>query len=541
MSTPQRNQVDATDRRVRELVDAVEEGGLTRREAIKRAVALGVSLSAVGALFPGRASATRGATKIVRLADVGRGAADTLDPHKQTGGMDGMRITSLHDKLVINDSNYNPHPWLAQEITPNKTATQWTVVLHDAEFHDGRSVTADDVKFTVEQILDPSVGSKAISNFGFMTGGTMKVLDRKTIQFNLANPYPDFLGVFGDAGVNILPRATFKASTANTNPIGCGPFKFASFQPGQQSIFVKNHSYWNEKFPLADELHIIDIPDSSARTNALLGGQVDVITNVGYTQIPSFGKKMKIWDIPGNILAPLVMPPDLNPHSFRDKRVREALALCLDREQIVKVAYLGYARVGDDQPISSSYGALAPTGIPVRPLDPERAKHLMKAAGHGNGLTQTLIVSELGPAQLSVGTLVQEQAKAAGFNIKLLKWPSDSFDDQVWLKKPFYISNWTQRATPELFLATTSYTNSIWNESHFYSKAVDRLLGAARVEVDTRKRQKLYTQAMTIVSNSATWLFPAYGNLLHVSQPNFSWLTRPPASAGPYLHNATVG
>ncbi len=522
-----------------QLADAVVRGEMTRQDFLSRAAVLGISLSVAGSFLAGAeraAAAPKATAAVLRIGEVGKGAADTLNPHKQSTPMDGMRITSLYDKLFVNDSNYNPRPWLAREVAGSKDSKTWTIRIRDSEFHDGSKVTADDVKFTVEQILDPAVAARANALFvNFMKGATMTVVDPVTIRFNLAQPYPDLPAAFGDAGVNILSRKSFTDAKADSAPNGNGPFKFVSFAPGRESVMVKNPNYWNTKYPMVDELHLINIPDSNARANALLGGQIDLMTNVTYSLIPALQNKVKLFNIKGNNLTPIVVTPDVGNTPFKDHRVREALALSIDRPQILKIAYRGFGRIASDQPISNAY-PYAPVGIKPRKQNIARAKQLLAAAGH-KSVSATLITTDAYVGAVEIATLVAQQAKAAGFNLKIQKWSGDTYFDEVWLKKPFYMSGWTQRAVPELFLSTTSYTNSIWNESHFKSKKVDRLLTAARIESNRKKRTQLYTQAMKLVHESCTWLFPVYGNLIHASAKNFSWETMPPSTSGPYTHN----
>ena len=523
------------------LADAVVRKEVSRQDFLSRAAMLGVSMSVAAGLLTRAESAAaapkRSTATVLRIGEVGKGAADTLNPHKQSTSMDGMRITSLYDKLFVNDSNYNPQPWLAKEVSGSKDSKTWTIRIRDSEFHDGSKVTADDVKFTVEQILDPAVAARANALFvNFMKGATMTVVDPVTIRFNLTQPYPDLPAAFGDAGVNILSRKSFTEAKADSAPNGSGPFKYVSFAPGRESVMVRNPNYWNQKYPMVDELHLINIPDANARANALLGGQIDLMTNVTYSLIPALQNKVKLFNIRGNNLTPLVVTPDVGKTPFKDKRVREALALSIDRPQILKIAYRGFGRIASDQPISSAY-PYAPVGIKPRKRDIARAKQLLAAAGHKNGVSATLITTDAYVGAVEIATLVAQQAKEAGFKLKIQKWSGDTYFDEVWLKKPFYMSGWTQRAVPELFLSTTSYSNSIWNESHFRSKKVDALLSAARVTSDKKKRTQLYTQAMKLVHDSCTWLFPVYGNLIHASVKNFSWETMPPSSSGPYTHN----
>jgi peptide/nickel transport system substrate-binding protein len=291
---------------------------------------------------------------------------------------------------------------------------------------------------------------------------------------------------------------------------------------------------------LVDELHILDIPDESARSNALLSGQIDLLTNVSYTLAPSLASGgMKIFKITGNILNVIVLAPDVAPFTWKDKRVREAFALSIDRQQIISVVYRGDAVIGNDQPIGPSF-AYHPTGIPVRKRDIARAKKLLAAAGHPRGLSATMFTADASPGMLDLATVVARQVKDAGFNITLKKWPADSFWNDVWLHKDFYTSAWTGRPTPELFLGNTTYSTSRWNESHFRDKTVDRLLTQAKQTTNASLRTKLYSDAMRRVADSAQWIVPAYGKLEHAAVQKFSWDAPQPASAAPYLHNARL-
>ena len=549
-SVPDRG-VAADDERVEHLVRSMEDGGMTRETFIARAAAIGLSASGIGALLGGSvASAASRTMRGARVAavkstlsvvDVGSGTADTLDPHKQASPVDGMRITSLYDKLLVYNEHWEPQPWLAESVESSKDAKTWTVrLVSGATFHDGSPVTAADVKFTFEQILNPKVAAANADNFAFMKGARVKILDSRTIRYVLAQPFADVPAAFGDpSGVNILPH-TWDSTKANTAPNGSGPFQFVSFTPGQESTMTKNPNYWKAGYPLVNQLSILSVPDESARVNSLLAGTVDLATNLDNSVITSVkAGGAQVIAIPGNGLAPIILAPDIAPYTWKDPRVREAFALAIDRKQIVDVVYSGYATVGNDQPIGPTYPN-HPVGIPTRPRNIARAKQLLAAAGHPHGLTATLVTGNAGPGMVALATVVAQQAAEAGFNIKIDSWPASTYWSDVWLKKGFYVSNWSQRATPQLFLAETAYSNGIYNESHYRSKQVDKWLTEAVQTVTPAKRVKLYSEAMGAVAASAQWIIPAYASLIHCAVPGFKWKQLPPAQSDPYLFNASV-
>ena len=232
--------------------------------------------------------------------------------------MDGMRITSLYDKLFVNDSNYNPQPWLAREVSRSKDSKTWTIRIRDSEFHDGSKVTADDVKFSVEQILDPAVAARANALFvNFMNGATMTVVDPVTIRFNLAQPYPDLPAAFGDAGVNILSRKSFTDAKADRRRTATGRSSSSRLHRAGRASWCRTRTIGTGSIRWWTSFTSINIPDANARANALLGGQIDLITNVTYSLIPALQEKVKLFNIPGQHPYADRRDPGRREHSFQ--------------------------------------------------------------------------------------------------------------------------------------------------------------------------------------------------------------------------------
>jgi peptide/nickel transport system substrate-binding protein len=528
---------------VLELMNGFLRGRISRRELMVRAGILGISLTAIPALLAACANATststtnRGGT--LRVAAGGNGQNDTLNTAKIVDPIDGIRILGLYDQLFQIDSHGNPQPWLCQSFDVSADAKTWTLrLVQGATWHNGAPVTADDVKFTINYLMDPATKANIAGNLGFLKGADLTVMDKRTLRVTLQNPYADLPAVFAHPGGTYILPQTYDASKANTAPIGSGPFKFVSFTPGTESTMVRNTNYWNSKYPLVDKLVITDITDTSARNNALIGNQVDLVININYSDAaPLKAGGAQVINLPGTVILPVVCVEDMTP--MKNANVRMALALSIDRQKAVDIVYKGYGRIGNDQPISDSY-PYHPVGIPQRTLDITKAKQLLSDAGYPNGIDLTLITADASPGMLDMSTVVAEQAAAAGFRITLKKWATDTFWDEVWLKQNFYMSAWTQAATPDLFLARSAITGAVWNETHISDPQLDTLLVQARQITDAAKRTQLYTQAMTIVWNHASWIIPGYGNTLHAGSSKFKWETPPPGRSAPSLHNASV-
>src|SRR5262249_1182692 len=162
-------------------------------------------------------------------------------------------------------------------------------------------------------------------------------------------------------------------------PVGTGPFKYKSFEPGRESVMERFENYYDPAGKAkADTLTLLDLPDESARYNALLGGQVDLIENVPLAQFEGLksNSKFVVSSVPTAEWNPIYFRVDLPP--FNDVRVRQALRLSIDRQQILDSVFFGQARIGNDV-----FGRDDPDrdNSLVRHQDIEQAKSLLQQAG----------------------------------------------------------------------------------------------------------------------------------------------------------------
>ena len=226
---------------------------------------------------------------------------------------------------------------LAESIEADKSPDEWTIRLRDGvTFHNGKPVTADDVLFSLQRIIDPKDPKTGAASISYIDLKSSKKLDARTVRIKLQAPnvgFPDDVGQYfnGIVPTDYDPK----------NPVGTGPFKYKSFSPGQRSVFVKNADYWREGEPHVDEVVIIDFPDDTARVNALLGQQVDAISNLPAAQIAQAqgNSALKVLVSETGAWQPFTMRVDQAP--FDDKRVRQAMRLIVDREQMIQQALSG--------------------------------------------------------------------------------------------------------------------------------------------------------------------------------------------------------
>jgi len=537
---------------VERLTNQFFRGRATRAQLFARAGALGLSASALATLAAacgGGSSSTGGsvAGSTAAAGAVRRGgrlvvgerdgsAADSLSPFKVTTSIDGMRLKLLYDNLVEFNSAFEPQPRLAKEWEASADQKQWTFRLVDtATFHDGSPVTADDVIATANILLDEKSGATAGPALAFMKGATIRKMDAHTVRFELPRPYVDFPAVWGIQGTEIVSK-NFDPKTVDKAPNGSGPFKFVSFTPGQESLFARNENYWRDGYPYLDEIQLIDITDENARNNAFLGGQIDVSPNVDVASIAVLeGANANILRIPGGSFVDIAL--DQSDPQFQDQRVREAIALAVDRQKVIDVVYLGNGHLGNDHPISESYPH-APTDIPQRERDVERAKQLLAEAGHADGIDVTLFTSDAGFGMVNTAVVVAGSLEEAGIRAKVQKWPPDTYWSEVWLKKNMYVSFWSQRPIADVILSLGWSSGAPWNEGKIDDSEIDSLIAQAREIADPDQRKQLYTDALQRVHDGAATIIPAFADLVHVARKTVNIEKMPPPMSTPDFYSA---
>ena len=211
----------------------------------------------------------------------GGGAKDTIDAHLPTADTDIMRCWNLYEPLAVRPPSFGPLEMMVAESieAEHGKADSWIVKLRPGiEFHNGKTVSADDVIFSLQRILDakaPKVGAASIATSTQEHQEALELDVRLPLKFANA-AFLDDIGQYFNA---IVPVGYDPAK-----PVGTGAFMYESFSPGQQSVF-RNPNYWQHGKPYVDTLTIIDFTDDTARVNALLGGQVQAIDNLPTGQI----------------------------------------------------------------------------------------------------------------------------------------------------------------------------------------------------------------------------------------------------------------
>jgi peptide/nickel transport system substrate-binding protein len=497
---------------------------MTRRDALRKAAAGGAALSASGLLAAcGSSSSGGGASSsgtpapapqklrtggVLRIGATGGGAKDTIDAHLPTTDPDIMRQWNLYESLAVRTPDFSKLDMLiAESIEPvGSKPDAWTVRLKDGiEFHNGKTVGADDVIFSLQRITDPKDPKVGNSSISYIDRKNLKKVDERTIRIplNLTNAaFPDDLGQYFNA---IVPT-----DYDPKKPVGTGPFKFQSFSPGERSVFVKNPNYWQTGRPYADQLIIIDFPDDTARTNALLGGQVEAINNLPAAQLAAVqgNRNLRVLSSPTGAWQPFTMRIDAAP--FDDVKVRQAFRLMVDRKQMVEQVLSGQGSVAND--LYARYDPMYASDLPQRNQDLEQAKSLLQSAGKA-GMTVELVTSPVFNGVVEAAQVFAEQAKGAGVNVKVRKVDTGTFYGDNYLKWPFAQDFWASR----VYLAQVAQgdlPDSPFNETHWGKGKFQDLITQARGTVDEAKRKEILHQAQQMQYEQGGYIIPYFSNII---------------------------
>ena len=504
---------------------------ISRRNLLKAAGVLGVAAAAGPALAACGSSSSSSASPSasaaaspvkggrLRIGVIGGSARDVTDLQVAMTSPDNLRGRQLFNTLFEYDHQFKMRPALATEATSNATGDVWTVKLRPGvTFHNGKALTANDVVWTFRRILDPKFPNVAVDSFPDVDPKRLKAVDALTVQFALKRPNGDFLNSLAFMHATIKPEG-FDAK----NPVGTGPFTYGDFTPGDRSIFPAFKDFWGTG-PYVDEVETIDFVDVTAMVNALQGGALDAASDVPAAQVKlieasgfkSVTSKTGKWNY-------IFWDTAIKPWS--DERVRQAMRLIMDRQQLVDLALEGYGRVGND--MWGIFDPAYPTDVPQRVQDIEQAKSLLKQAGYPD-LSFVLLTSPVTTGAVEACEVFAEQAKQAGVTVTTKKLDVGTFWGDKYLTWP----NGPGWYSARMYLSQARLCES-WNEPHWKDPAWWKLINQAYTTVDETKRNEIIREAYAIDYDIGAWDVWSWVNGVDACASKVQGLV-PDASGVPY-------
>lgn len=432
---------------------------------------------------------------ILRIGTTGGGASDTMDANAPVGTADGGRVMNLYDRLYEFDPEYKLTPGLAESVKSEDGGRAWVFRLRKGvTFHDGRPLTSREVVHTYQRVTDPKDPKTGAAGLALLKRSV--AVDEHTVRFELEEPDAMFVDSTAQNSMGIVPT-----DYDPKKPVGTGPFRFGSFEPGQLTVLKSNPDYWGQKAYL-DEVHLLNFNDQDALVNALLSTQVDVAGQLPLAMIDVVNTDPRLRTVvsqTGNWL-PFTMRVDTAP--FDDVRVRQAFRLVVDREQMVEQVFSGHGTVGNDMYAPFDPGT---PKLPQRTRDIARAKELLAQAGHPNGLEVELVTAPIQTGAVEAAQVFAEQASEAGITVKLRRVDATTFFGDGYLKYPFAQDFWYTRSfLPQS--AQGSLPKAPFNETHWADPEFLALYKKARATLDPGKRNEVVAQAQKLLHEKGGYI-----------------------------------
>jgi peptide/nickel transport system substrate-binding protein len=493
--------------------------GASRRSLLKAAFGIGAlgSAGAAMTLISACDTATRSvpaaSTKaasvprrggVLRAGLSGGASSDTLNPLATVTNVDSARASQLFDPLVgFGSSSAQPVLQLAEEITPNTDATAWTIRLRSGvSFHNGKSLSADDVIYTFRTIMNPKSPGDGAALLSTLDVSGMTKLDDLTVRLPFTSPFSPLLPTLASYYFPVIPVGFNPA-----RPVGTGPFRYGSFTAGVRSYFPRNDNYWEEGRPYFDAISITEFADETSQINALLSGQVDVIDLLSADAVPTLRSGgMQVHISSGGGFIPFTMRVDRAP--FNDHRVRQAFRLMVDRGQMRELVFGGYGRLGND--VYSPWDPVYDHSLPQREQDLSQAKFLLKQAGQEH-LVVELVTADISAGAVQSALVLAQQAQSAGVTVNVRQLTTTDFFGPNYLKWTFAQDNWAYNP----YLPTVGFADApgaAFDETGFgpSDPAYTSLYRQALATTDKAKQTEICHQMQQIYYNYSGYVIPNF-------------------------------
>ncbi|MGC4020305.1 MAG: ABC transporter substrate-binding protein [Muricomes sp.] len=420
---------------------------------------------------------------------------DSLDPHKAVAAGTKEVLFNIFEGLVKPDKDGNLVGAVASDYEISEDAKVYTFTLRDGvKFHNGKDVTAQDVKYSIDRCADTSNGEPLVSAYSIIEA--VNILDEKTVEIRLTEPNTEFLAYMTTA---IIPKDYDALETA---PVGTGPFKYVSRSPQENIILEKNKDYWGEKAHL-DKVEFKIVADADMLVTNLKGGSIDMALRLTSSQAAELTKGFHIEEGTMNLVQALYLNNDVEP--LNNEKVRQALCYAVNPEEIMGMMADGKGvRIGTSMyPGLKKYYDEKYAGYYEQDYD--KAKELLKEAGYPDGFDLEITVSSADQPHVDTAQVIVEELKNIGVNatIKPVEW--EAWLEGVYSKRDYQstvvgvdAANLSARAMLERFTS-----DAPGNFINFKDAEYDKIFKEATAATDEAKQIELYKKLEDILAKKA--------------------------------------
>ncbi|MFP5069552.1 ABC transporter substrate-binding protein [Pseudonocardia nantongensis] len=448
---------------------------------------LAAGLGVAGLVLTGCGAGSGAGTDRLRVAFAAGGSRESLDPHVLPLYVDQARAKACFDTLTGWSQDMTAQPRLAESWESDDSGRRWRIRLRAAPFHDGRNVTADDVLYSLRRITDPGTDGIAAALFRDLDLTASRATSATELDLVLNRPNFLFPLAWGAPGTEIVPQN----ATDFTRPVGTGPFRFTSFEPGGPALYTAFDGHWDGP-PAVRELEFLPVDDEEARIGALLSGQVAYahdLTPAGAARLDGDDRAAAM-AAPASANQFLVMRVDRPP--FDDPRLREAVRLGIDREELVRIALLDRGRVGNDM---FGLGLQYYPEVDQVTRDVGRARELVRAAG-AQDVAVELQTSGADPNFDAATTVVARQLGEVGIRVSPRTLPSENYFKAIRQQGVFSQNSTGSLPIPDYIGRRMLTSTPTYDFTGYRNPEIDRLYYAATGTADEAARAESFRQIL---------------------------------------------
>jgi peptide/nickel transport system substrate-binding protein len=527
------------------LLNCFLRGRIDRRDLFKRAAALGVGASAFGALA--RLDATEAAAQEASPAgEITWGLSTNVPNIIPFGGIalaqwQGKEF--MYDSLLAWDADLNVIPALAESWdTPDDTT--YTFKLREGvKFHDGRDMTAKDVVYSFNVALDPPEPGVKVPYLGNVA--SVEAVDDYNVTIKMTKADPTLSGTLAWTNYTpIVPEGIMDEIEVLSNGIGTGPFKLVEYSQDDQIVYEAFPDFWEAGQPGVQNLTLKMLPDEQQRLAALRASEIhggDLSADVAQTVT---GDDITV--LSGLTSAPQVIQFNMvEDVPWRDKRVRQAISLVVDRQEIIDKVYGGKATMT----------GVIPPGFGIWPMDQatleaaytvdvEKAKALMAEAGFADGFDVELQAIAAPRTHTQIAEIVQEAIKQLNINAEVVPLEIGQFADNIG-KGTFQWASTARgmRGDPSghvVDFRSGTANNISWFGDGWKNDELDRIYDEALATVDEAARKELYDQFQAIMLDEMPNMYTVVPEKFQAVHANLQGMYVFYGNTNPGLRTATV-
>jgi peptide/nickel transport system substrate-binding protein len=423
-----------------------------------------------------------------------------LDPHTTNATSTRNLLENVYDTLVALDARGEIVPALAESWSVSEQGLLWTFRLRrGVSFHDGTPLRAADVVFSLRRIVDPKLGSPRSEDFAELKEITAP--DDTTVVLRLRRPFSPLLRKLAfTLNAIVSAEALRRYGDLQRLAIGTGPFRLVEYVPQIRLVLARHPGFWGrdsfgQPLPYLSGIRFLFLPDAMARTMALRTGAVDFIEYVPSAEVRLLARTPGLKVIGGVSTNYRFLLLNTTTGPLADRRVRAALSLAIDRQEIVDMALFGAGGVpayGGAIPPPSPY-ALTQTG---RSVDVQAARRLLTEAGYANGFDLPLLVTSTYDFLRTPAEVIQANLGAAGIRVTLRALDWGLFLPDI-LAKRFTAALFGESglSDPDDFLYDPLHSRGSLNLGGYADPTLDALLDAGRCVKEGAERRRLYIEA----------------------------------------------